>query len=126
MVGLGFGGHIWDFPFQNINQLLIYINVAGSFSPTAAIWSKTSFAVTLLRFTEGRTKAFIWFLIIFGNISIGLTGLFLWVQCTPVQKSWDVTVPGTCWAPEVLMKYNIFSGCMGKPPLPPQTYNYRQ
>jgi len=111
MVGLGFGGHIWDFPFEHINQLLIYINVAGSFSPTAAIWSKTSFAVTLLRFTEGRTKVFIWFLIISGNLLIGLTSLFLWVQCTPVQKSWDVSVPGTCWAPDVLMKYNIFSSC---------------
>ncbi|KAK4446246.1 hypothetical protein QBC34DRAFT_305332 [Podospora aff. communis PSN243] len=110
MVGLGFGGHIWDFPMENLGQLLLYINVAGSFSPTAAIWSKTSFAVTLLRFTEGRTKAFIWFLIISGNIFIGLTGLFLWVQCTPVQKSWDMTVPGTCWDPTVLMKYNIFSG----------------
>ena len=112
MVGIGFGGHIWDFPFQNMNQLLIYINVAVSFSATAAIWSKTSFAVTLLRFTEGRTKAFIWFLIISGNVFIGLTSLFPWVQCTPVRKSWDVTVSGTCWSPDVLMKYNIFSSCM--------------
>ena len=109
MVGLGFGLHSWDFPLENISQLIMYINVAGTFSPTAAIWSKTSFAVTLLRFTEGRTKAFIWFLIVSGNVSIGLTGLFLWVQCTPVQKSWDMTVPGKCWAPDVLMKYNIFS-----------------
>jgi len=110
MVKLGFGVHMWDFNMQNMPQLLLYIDIAGSFSPTAVIWSKTSFAVTLLRLTEGKTKKFVWFLIVSGNIFIGLSSLFLWVQCKPLEKAWSPFVPGVCWAPDVLMKYNIFSG----------------
>jgi len=110
MIGLGFGLHIWDFNPANGPQLLMYINVAGTLSPTAAIWSKTSFAVTLLRVTERKTKAFVWFLIVSGNIFMGLSPLFLWVQCRPLEKAWNPFVPGQCWAPDVLMKYNIFSG----------------
>ena len=115
MVSLGYGGHIWDFPVENFPKLLLYINIAGTFSPTAVIWSKTSFAVTLLRVTEGKMKAFVWFLIVSGNIIMGLTPVFLWVQCKPVEKSWNPFVPGTCWAPEVLVKFNIFSGGMQGP-----------
>jgi len=114
MIGLGFGGHIWDFDQRNGPQLLLYINIAGTLSPTAVIWSKTSFAITLLRVTDGKVKAFVWFLIVSGNIAMGLSPLFLWVQCQPVEKSWNPFVPGHCWAPDVLMKYNIFSA--GKVP----------
>jgi hypothetical protein len=114
MVGLGFGQHMWDFNMNNMPQLLLYINIGATFSSTAAIWSKTSFAVTLLRLTEGKMKAFVWFLIGSGNVIMGLTALFNWIQCKPLEKSWSPFVPGVCWAPDVLMKYNIFSGCMSR------------
>src|SRR3569833_3267433 len=39
MIGLGFGSHIWDFSFVKIGQLLIYINVAGTFLSFFAFWS---------------------------------------------------------------------------------------
>lgn len=107
--GLGYGLHVWDFNFANMGALLMYMNVAGTFSVTAAIWSKTSFAVTMLRLTEGKMKWFIWYIIISMNIAMGLTALFPWIQCKPVNKAWDIFVPGQCWSPEVLVHYNIFS-----------------
>ncbi len=60
-----------DYPFsiEGVNQLLLLINIAGSFSLTAAIWSKTSFALTLLRLTHGWTKALVWYIIISMNIA---------------------------------------------------------
>ncbi len=109
MTVLGYGLHIWDFDMQNMAPLLVLVNVAGTFSVTAAIWSKTSFAITLLRITEGRIKWLIWFMIVTMNIAMGLSALFPWVSCTPVQKAWDLFVDGVCWDPKVLVHYNIFS-----------------
>jgi hypothetical protein len=112
---LGYGYHIWDFPpelLPSIFDLLKVINLSGTFSLTAAIWSKTSFALTLLRLTEGWMKVVVWFIIISMNIAMGLSALFIWVQCTPIEKSWNVLMEGTCWSPEVLVHYNYFSAGM--------------
>lgn len=98
--------------FLEFPDLLKVINVAGTFSLTAAIWSKTSFALTLLRLTQGWLKMVVWFIIISMNIAMGLSALFIWVQCTPIEKSWNFFAEGTCWPPEVLVHYNIFSACM--------------
>jgi len=108
---LGFGKHVWDIPFSVplVNKTVLAINLAGTFSLVAAIWSKTSFAFTLLRLTEGWVKGLIWFIIISTNIGMGLSALFVWVKCSPVQKSWLVFMEGTCWPNEVIVNYNIFS-----------------
>ncbi len=111
---LGYGSHIWDLPpfdIFTITKTVLVINISGSLSLVAATWSKTSFAFTLLRLTEGWMKALIWFIIITTNIAMGLSALFIWVQCTPVQKSWNPFLPGTCWPPTVIVHYNIFSAC---------------
>ncbi len=122
MTSMGYGLHIWDFDLQNMGRLVLLVSVAGSFSVTAAIWSKTSFAVTMLRLTHGWQKTLIWFIIITGNIAMGLSALFPWIQCTPVTKSWDILVDGTCWDPHVLVHYHIFSA--GNAPRPSSNYVY--
>lgn len=111
-VALGYGYHVWDYPIElapKIFDLLKVINLCGTFSLTAAIWSKTSFALTLLRLTEGWMKWTVWYIILSMNIAMGLSALFIWVQCNPIEKSWNVTMPGTCWDPKVLVHYNYFS-----------------
>ncbi|KXX80058.1 hypothetical protein MMYC01_200609 [Madurella mycetomatis] len=110
MTTLGYGLHIWDFNIANMPKLLVIINVAGTFSVTAAIWSKTSFGITLLHLSDGWVKKTTWFILVSMNIAMGLSALFPWVNCTPVQKAWDMFVEGTCWEPEVTVRYNIFSG----------------
>jgi len=112
MTSLGYGFHIWDFDAQNnMRPLLLIINVAGTFSVTATIWSKTSFAITLLRLANGSKslKVLIWFIIVSMNIAMGLSALFPWVACRPVRKAWDFLVEGTCWDPTVTVHYHIFS-----------------
>lgn len=109
---LGYGKHTWDIVFDPavLEKMFLSISIGGSLSLTAATWSKTSFALTLLRLTDGRLKQFIWFCIISMNIAMGLSALFPWVQCTPVEKAWHPFMPeGSCWDPKVIMKYNIFS-----------------
>lgn len=111
MTRLGYGLHIWDFDrTNNFAPLLVLVDVAGTLSVTAAIWSKTSFAITLLPLTEGWPHRTTWFILISMNIAMTLSALFPWVSCTPVQKTWDLHVDGTCWDPKVTVHYNIFSG----------------
>ncbi|SPO06445.1 uncharacterized protein DNG_09135 [Cephalotrichum gorgonifer] len=107
----GYGRYWYDWTIipEEGTQLLILINAAGSCTLTASIWSKTSFALTLLRLVEGKMKWLIWYIIISMNIGMGLSALFNWVQCTPVQKTWLPLTPGTCWDPNIVPNYNIFS-----------------
>ena len=105
--------HYWDWPLDPDNgiRMILSITVGGTLSLTAAIWSKTSFALTIIRLTKGWVKAVIWFVIITTNISMGLSALFNWVQCTPLEKTWNPFLEGTCWPSYVIVKYNIFSAC---------------
>ena len=102
--------HIWDFDMANLQKIMLPTNVAGTFSVTAAVWSKTSFGITLLHCTDGWVKKVTWFCIITMNLAMFLSALFPWVSCTPVQKSWDIFVEGTCWHPTVVVHYGMFSG----------------
>lgn len=89
--------------------MILLINAAGSTTLTAAIWSKTSFALTLLRLTEGWIKGLIWFIIVSMNIAMGLSALFNWIQCTPIDSTWNFQPDRVCWDPMIVPRYNMFS-----------------
>uniref|UniRef100_A0A0C4E8D4 Rhodopsin domain-containing protein n=1 Tax=Magnaporthiopsis poae (strain ATCC 64411 / 73-15) TaxID=644358 RepID=A0A0C4E8D4_MAGP6 len=76
------------------------ITVAGLSSITVGIvgqsWSKTSFAMTLLRMTQGWMATFIWFAIVSMNILFGVSATLFWVGCDPVEKRWRPLVLGHC------------------------------
>lgn len=109
VVDLGFGKHSWDLPHTfNIDQFMLVITVRATFTLVAIAWTKTAFAITLLRLTDGWTRRFIWFVIISMNIALGLSALFGWVQCTPIKKTWHLEMPGKCWGEWVLIDYGIF------------------
>jgi len=83
---------------------------AGTLAVCASIWSKTSFALTILRLTKGTgLRNVVWFLIISLNVFMGLTGLFNYIHCWPVNKLWDFAAEGTCWPVDILINYDIFS-----------------
>ena len=107
---IGYGLHTWDFPIQNIGLFFRVFTAGATFAIIASIWSKTSFALTILRLSQGWMRWFIWFLIILVNVSMGLTALFSFIHCTPVSKTWDITIEGTCWDPKPYLNYNYFSG----------------
>lgn len=74
---------------------------ATTLSTSATGISKTSFIVTMLRLTYGRMKQFIWVILVVINLVMGVTGLFVWIQCIPMAKLWDPTIDGACWDPNV-------------------------
>lgn len=108
-ISLGLGKHSWDMDPANAVPMIKAFTLAGTLSVVASIWSKTSFALTILRLTTGKTRMFVWFLLISTNIAMGFTALFNWIHCIPFERLWDITVQGTCWDNAPLIAYNYFS-----------------
>jgi hypothetical protein len=109
MVPLGLGMHLVFVDPANLSKIGLLSNVASTFSILAAVLSKTSFAVTLLRITKGYTKLFVWIAIVLMNTGMGLAALFTWVKCTPVRKTWEPTIPGTCLDANAMTVYSVFA-----------------
>ncbi len=105
----GYGRHLWDIPFNTVVQLNIVANVAGTFSILAALWSKTSFAMTVLRISTGWTRRSIWFIIMTLNVVLGASATFQWTKCVPVQRIFNGSVPGECWPVNIVTNYNTFA-----------------
>ncbi|KAI2635645.1 hypothetical protein GGS26DRAFT_550039 [Hypomontagnella submonticulosa] len=97
----GFGKHTIDVIAENGIESLARISlrdhIVGFLTPFAIAWSKTSFAVTLLHITQGKTKLVVWAIIISTNLLLIMAAFSFIFQCTPVEKLWSPTVPGTCW-----------------------------
>ncbi|KLU89854.1 hypothetical protein MAPG_08823 [Magnaporthiopsis poae ATCC 64411] len=98
-VGMGFGRHFWDIPMQNAEPLILLGFVVITLVIVSQVWSKTSFAMTLLRLTTiSRTRYFLWFVIVSINAIMGLNALLIWIRCSPLDKAWKPFASGgTCW-----------------------------
>ncbi|KAF3015872.1 hypothetical protein E8E14_008475 [Neopestalotiopsis sp. 37M] len=100
-----------DIAPENLGELGFLGQLTAFFSILGALWSKTSFAITMLRITNGWAKYAVWALMISSNIFMLISAIFTWTWCTPVQKIWLMDlVPGTCWDHAVVVRFNTFSG----------------
>ncbi|KAK4099175.1 hypothetical protein N658DRAFT_475911 [Parathielavia hyrcaniae] len=115
-VTYGLGKPYSDISDENISHLGMLSMAAGFGTILATCWSKTSFAITLLRISDGGMRHFIWFIIISVNLVLASNGIIHWVQCWPVEKTWHYHMPGTCFPSDVVRYYNtavaVFSGVM--------------
>ncbi|KAI0408372.1 hypothetical protein F4802DRAFT_409759 [Xylaria palmicola] len=107
-ISLGWGQQIYDLPVENFPYILVALYISGAFSILAAALSKSSFALTLLRISNGWVRYVVWFAMITINIVMSLSIIFNFVQCTPVEKNFNVFIPGSCWPRRTLSGYNIF------------------
>ncbi|RKL08250.1 hypothetical protein BFJ68_g9597 [Fusarium oxysporum] len=114
-VTLGFGKDMSEVDPAVVPKIALTGTIFGLFAVLSAAWSKTSFALTLIRLVDGWMSWFLWFLIIATNITMDLVIVFSFVKCTPAKKVWHSSLPGTCWNPMVATYYNIFAGV--PPPL---------
>lgn len=108
-INLGFGRPLSQFNPKLLNEYLLITNLAGTFSILAACWSKTSFAITVLRISNGWVKALVWFIAITVNIAFGVAIAITWGQCTPIEKVWKPKTDGVCWPKHVQIWYNIYT-----------------
>ncbi|KAI0388038.1 hypothetical protein F5Y04DRAFT_274892 [Hypomontagnella monticulosa] len=89
-------------------QLQIHGGVQNVFFALATGMSKTSFGITLLRVTEGRTKMIVLILTVTMNIAQFLYIIFTFLKCKPEVYSW-IKGPG-CWSTETYINYGVFAG----------------
>lgn len=109
-IRLGYGKHIWDIPPENfLFRMPLIMAISGTFAILAAAWSKTSFAITLLRISQGWMWAVVWSIIVSMNVLLGLSAVFIWIQCTPVRKSWMPLVEGSCYPMGRIVDYLMLS-----------------
>ncbi|KAI0186637.1 hypothetical protein EV127DRAFT_167226 [Xylaria flabelliformis] len=107
-ISLGWATPLLEVSPMNWPRILLILYISGLFSLLAAAISKTSFALTLLRISNGWVKCVVWFAIVTVNAVVGLSIIFNWVQCTPVEKNFYIFIPGSCWPRETLIGYNTF------------------
>lgn len=107
-VAHGLGRHFAELDAEAITAVSLYSICAGFGSILATCWSKTSFAISLLRISTGGMRAFIWFIIITVNLVLGSNGLVQWIQCWPIQKRWYYEMEGTCFPSQIVQNYNTF------------------
>ena len=105
----GLGKHVYNVQPENMSSIGFMGNFTGTFSILAAVWSKTSFALTLLRLMSGRMRLVLWVIIVTINIFMGLNAVFLWARCTPPSKTWNPYAPGTCWEEHIYPAYGMFA-----------------
>jgi len=109
----GIGRHITAIPLDDriIGLKLLY--VGRFFGIIALAVSKTSFAVTLLQLAMLTwQRNLIWFIIVSLNVVLWLSALSLLVQCTPIDKAWDLNAPGSCWPSFITVDIGIGAGGM--------------
>ena len=63
-VSFGYGRALETIPLADLEKMPALANVAGFFSVWAAMWSKTSFALTLARISDGWILKIIWVIIV--------------------------------------------------------------
>ena len=96
-VSLDLGKPNYAINLDTLQDMSMYSYIAGFLSILAVLWSKVSFALTLLSISTGRTKRWLWLIIISTNVVLGVNATGQWIQCWPVQRLWDITVRGECW-----------------------------
>ncbi|SPO07579.1 uncharacterized protein DNG_10274 [Cephalotrichum gorgonifer] len=112
LVRFGYGVHVWDLPPQgtgNSDVVLPLLLSRGVLSSVALAWTKTSFALSLLRVTSGWTKRAVWIIAVSTNIAMGSCAI-VFMACSPVQAAWDLSVAGKCVPPDVKRGVLIFAG----------------
>lgn len=95
-INMGFGKHALDIDFSHFDDIAYYGATGLSVSIFAISLSKISFAITLLRLTDGWYRKYTYFAM--ANLAIFAipVAIIPWVQCRPLTKTFVDIIPGTC------------------------------
>lgn len=99
-----------EVPFENFIPFGIQSNISGFTSVIAVALSKTSFAITLLRLSDGWIRWFVIGLIVLLTVTHYTSAIFFWVSCNPPEKTWNFLADGECWPVSVTVNYSMFVG----------------
>ncbi|KAI0132847.1 hypothetical protein BJ170DRAFT_263628 [Xylariales sp. AK1849] len=112
-VHLGYGKHTVDIPPENLATISIRGLVMGILLILATGWSKTSFAVTLIRLVQGWQRTALWIIIVTMNFFLGISAITNVCQCNPIEKPGSDSTGfgfGHCLPANVNIFVTIFAG----------------
>ena len=114
-VHYGLGQHIYALPEEQIILAIKWDFVQSLPLGLAAMFTKISIFIFLRRlFVNMHTKrTWRWTLHFVNGVNIAAnlaSATTVLPQCTPIEKLWDRTVPGSCWPPETQAAVGIFQG----------------
>ncbi|KAL8383255.1 hypothetical protein RB595_006825 [Gaeumannomyces hyphopodioides] len=112
-VELGYGRHAGAVDARALPSLAVAGLLSSTFSVAGQAWSKTGFALTLLRFTRrgGRARAFVLVNVVLANVLFAVGALLFWVQCVPLERLWrPLLAEGRCLDPRINVVYGIIVG----------------
>ncbi|KXH38526.1 integral membrane protein [Colletotrichum simmondsii] len=93
----GAGHHIWDVSRADavaFHKLSMVDLAAYSLS---VLFTKASILVFYLRFPLKRAVRIVVYMVMFATVAYSLAGALGWAYlCTPMERIWDMDVPGTC------------------------------
>lgn len=110
-VSVGLGSHTSSSAVHQ-TPLQLSVLVATVFSVLGAAWSKTSFALTLLRITHDGNRVLywgIWCVVITMNVVLTFNAVVQFVWCVPAQAAWNADMHGECWDRQVVVLYTQFA-----------------
>lgn len=104
----GLGTHLdMDATTETKSHMQLVVVIATVFSVMGAAWSKTSFAIMLLRITKGTMKYVIWFIMISMNLVLTFNAILQFLWCQPAYVAWHSGQGGTCWSKNVIVYYSV-------------------
>ncbi|KAH8667113.1 hypothetical protein BX600DRAFT_436478 [Xylariales sp. PMI_506] len=97
----------------DFSHVIFLDQISSMLTILGALWSKTSFGVTLLRVADGWVKKSVWGAIFSLKVFMVLEVVFTFTRCVPVWKIWEPQVTGYCWPDHAVNSYATFtSGAM--------------
>lgn len=111
-VSLGFGKHAYEIHTTEVDTISVVGLISITFTIASQAWSKTSWAITLIRVSSGRVKHFLLFAVISMNLLFIPPGVSWWIMCDPIEKAWHPLIPGTCWSEQVGVVLGIVASGM--------------
>lgn len=110
-VVVGLGRHNGSSDIQT-SALQLDMIISSVFSVLGAAWSKTSFALTLLRITrKGHRLVYwaVWVVIVTMNVVLVFNAILQFIWCVPTAAAWNIMPNSKCWDRQVVVKYTIFA-----------------
>lgn len=87
LVDRGQGKHIWELPPDIIPTFALPGRITSTFQVVSLAWSKTSFAITLLRVVPQKlAKWFLYFAMLTLNATLAVGALLPWISCVPLRR----------------------------------------
>ncbi|WYZ42704.1 hypothetical protein EsH8_VI_000403 [Colletotrichum jinshuiense] len=103
-----FGRPGFPITIDNITTLALVGLSSITCSIVGQAWSKTAFAISLLRMCDGWKRVFVWFAIISMNILFGVSALLFWIGCEPLERRWKPFSEGTCYDLKWVVTFSVF------------------